>query len=163
MELFKHYVLLNLFSLQQSPWMNIFCNQINLDFDCKPNKICFLPFLSSSFPHFSSYSIAYILRFYSFIFLKELVIYFYLTIVMLAAWYSETLFVPGDSFSQHILVYTHTVARFWDVLGTVRFLFYAVLYLTAENQSVICVIYLGNVKKISVCEMHRKVYYPLCT
>lgn len=23
-------------------------------------------------------------------------------------WYSETLFVPGDSFSQHILVYTHT-------------------------------------------------------
>lgn len=49
------------------------------------------------------------------------------------SWYSGTLFVPGDSFSQHILVYTYTVARSWDVLGTARFLFYAVLYLTAEN------------------------------
>lgn len=70
--------------------------------------------------------------------------------------------MPGDSFSQHILDYTYTVARSWDVLGTARFLFYTVLYLTAENESVICDVDLDNEKKTSGCEMHRKVYYPFC-
>lgn len=107
-----------------------FCYQINLYFDCKPNKIYLLSFLCSSFLHFSSCSIPYMLRFYFFyIFwgIGHIFLLNYCYVGSSCTWYSETLFVPGDSFSQHILVYTHTVARSWDVLGTEVLILYCVV------------------------------------
>lgn len=74
--------------------------------------------------------------------------------------------MPGDIFSQHILVYTHTaVARSWYLLGSAKCLFYTVLHGSAEYQYVIWLVDWSSVKDpfaSEVREMLRKMYYLLC-
>lgn len=74
--------------------------------------------------------------------------------------------MPGDIFSQHILVYTHTAAaRSWYLLGTAKYSFYTVLHRSAEYQYVIWLVDWSSVKDpfaSEVREMLRKMYYLSC-